>query len=392
MNFFKSPKFLIFLIVFVNFLGYGMVFPILPILTEKYGGDPLISGILIAVFSVMQVLSMPIMGRLSDRYGRRPLLIFSLWGTVISFLMMGVTHSIFWLMIARMIDGASGGNISIAQAYMADVTNKKGRVGGMGVIAAGISLGFILGPLWGGFFSQISLGAPFIAAAVITGVSILLTQFFLPESLPKKEFAYEKNHFHFGTVVKNLLGPQILLLNITYLLLFWAQSGTFTTISLFGIDVLHLGVAQTSFIFAFNGVLGALIQGFLINKTVKIVPEKKIFVISAFLSILGFMVMAKGSNVIIYTAGLTLLSVGTSYLAPVVQSLVSEQSSSHEQGGNMGLLQSFGSVGRIFGPIVGGFIYQSVGPFSPAVMGAIIMGIVFIMGINKYGFKRIGVV
>src|SRR3989338_1338415 len=184
MKFFKSPKFLIFLIVFVNFLGYGIVFPILPLLTESYGGDPLISGILIGVFSLMQVGAMPVLGRLSDRYGRRPLLIFSLWGTVLSFLMMGMTHSIFWLLIARIIDGASGGNISIAQAYIADITDKKDRVGGMGVLAAGISLGFIVGPLWGGFFSKISLAAPFIAASVITFVSIILCHFFLPESLP----------------------------------------------------------------------------------------------------------------------------------------------------------------------------------------------------------------
>src|SRR3990167_8071739 len=101
MKFVKSPKFLIFLIIFVNFLGYGIVFPILPILTEQYGGDPLMSGILIAAFSLMQVFAMPVMGRLSDRYGRRPLLLISLWGTVISFAMMGLTRSIFWLLIAR---------------------------------------------------------------------------------------------------------------------------------------------------------------------------------------------------------------------------------------------------------------------------------------------------
>lgn len=197
MNFVKSPKFLIFLIVFVNFLGYGIVFPILPLMTERYGGDPLVSGILIAVFSLMQVITMPVMGKLSDKYGRRPLLLFSLWGTVLSFAIMGLTHSIFWLMVARMIDGASGGNISIAQAYMADITEKKQRAGGMGVIAAGISLGFILGPLWGGFFSGFGLSVPFIAATGITLVSVILSQFFLPESLSKREFAYEKNIFIF---------------------------------------------------------------------------------------------------------------------------------------------------------------------------------------------------
>src|SRR3989344_8516704 len=132
MKFVKTAKFLIFLIVFINFLGYGIVFPILPLLTIEYGGNPLISGVLIGIFSLMQVLAMPVLGRLSDRYGRKPLLLYSLWGTVVSFAIMGVTHSIFWLLIARIIDGISGGNLSIAQAYMADVTERKDRATGMG--------------------------------------------------------------------------------------------------------------------------------------------------------------------------------------------------------------------------------------------------------------------
>ena len=237
MKFIKSPQFLIFLVVFVNFLGYGIVFPLLPIITLDYGGSPLLSGVLIAVFSLMQVIFMPILGRLSDRYGRKPLLIFSLWGTFFSFLLMGLTHSIFWLMIARIIDGISGGNLSIAQAYIADITDKKGRAGGMGVIGAGISLGFIIGPLWGGLLSKVSLAAPFMGASLITLMSILLAQFFLAESLSKKEVEYEKKHFNFSIFIKDSLKSDLYLLYLVYLLLFWAQSGVFTIMSLFGEQV-----------------------------------------------------------------------------------------------------------------------------------------------------------
>lgn len=382
MKLLRSQKFLIFLIVFVNFLGYGIVFPILPLLTEQYGGDPIMSGILIAVFSLMQVVAMPILGRLSDKYGRRPLLIFSLWGTVASFALMGLTHSLFWLLIARIIDGASGGNISIAQAYIADITDKKHRAGGMGVLAAGISLGFILGPLWGGLFSQISLAAPFIAATIITLISVVLTQFFLPESLPEKEFIYEKNHFGFKSLWQSLTRGPILFLYITYMLLFWAQSGVFTTMSLFGKDVLHISVFRISLIFSFGGILSAVIQGFAIEKAVARVVEEKLFIISAIVGAIGFVVMGMGSTIVLLFIGMTVFSLGNSFLAPVVQSLASEKSSVHEQGGSMGILQSFGSIGRIFGPIIAGYLYEKVGPFSPSVMGAVIFAVICCIGVS----------
>ncbi len=382
MNFIKSPKFIIFLIVFVNFLGYGIVFPILPLLTVQYGGDPIISGVLIAVFSLMQVISMPILGRLSDRYGRRPLLLFSLWGTVLSFAMMGLTHSIFWLLIARIIDGISGGNISIASAYIADITDKKGRAGGMGILAAGISLGFIFGPLWGGFFGSISLAAPFIAATILTVISVLLTQFSLPESVSKKELNYEKKHFSFAAFWKHVTEPVMFILYATSLLLFWAQSGVFTTMSLFAKDVLQMTVGSVSLLFAFGGILSAVIQGGLIGKVVAKVSEEKIFVVSAVAAAGGFAVMSRGSTPLLFAVGMTVFSIGNSFLMPVVQSMVSERSSPHEQGGNLGLMQSFGSVGRIFGPIVAGYIYEKISPFSPSLMGAIIMLLILGFGVK----------
>lgn len=387
MQFLKSPKFLIFLIVFVNFLGYGIVFPILPLLTEQYGGNALISGVLIAVFSLMQVVAMPILGRLSDKYGRRPLLIFSLWGTVVSFAIMGLTHSIFWLLIARIIDGISGGNISIAAAYIADITDKKKRASGMGVLMAGISLGFILGPLWGGMFSKISLSAPFFAAAIITLLSVILTQFFLPESLPQKEFVYEKKHFSLSTIIKNLFSPALFPLYITSLLAFWAQSGVFTTMSLFGKDVLHISIFRISLIFAFGGILSAIIQGFAIGKVVEKVGESKLFILSSLVTIVGFLLMGEGKTLPPLFAGMTILSIGNSFLTPVIQSLASERSSEHEQGANMGIMQSFGSVGRIFGPIIAGYLYDNVSPFSPSIMGAVIMGLIFLIGLKMFSFK-----
>lgn len=380
MKFLKSPKFLIFLVVFINFLGYGIVFPLLPLLTLDYGGNPLISGVMIGIFSLMQVAAMPIMGRMSDRWGRKPLLLFSLWGTVLSFAIMGVTHSLWWLLIARIIDGISGGNLSIAHAYIADVTDKKERAGGMGIIGAGISLGFIIGPLWGGLFGKISLSAPFIAATIITLISVFLCQFFLPESLSKREITYEKKHFHFADFLKELAKSDLRGLYIINLLLFWAQSGVFTVMSLYGRDILSLNLVGISLLFAFGGVLSAIIQGFGVGKVVKVISEEKLFIVSSVMTIAGFGFMSVATNVVLFFIGITVFSIGNSFLAPVVQALVSEKSPEHEQGGNMGIMQSFGSVGRIFGPIVAGYIYQTISPFSPAVMGAVITGIILFLG------------
>ncbi|OGG05508.1 hypothetical protein A3D05_01615 [Candidatus Gottesmanbacteria bacterium RIFCSPHIGHO2_02_FULL_40_24] len=382
MKFVKTAKFLIFLIVFINFLGYGIVFPILPLLTIQYGGNPLMSGILIGIFSLMQVIFLPVLGRLSDRFGRRPLLLLSLWGTVISFILMAATRSIFWLLIARIIDGASGGNLSIAQAYIADITDKKNRAGGMGIIAAGITLGFILGPLWGGFFSRYGLSVPFLAAAVITFISIILTQFFLKETITGKEIAYEKSHFSLNSFFKKATNPDLVILYFSNLLLFWAQSGVFTTLSLFGKDILNITVAQISLLFAFGGILSALIQGVIIGPTIKLTGEKRLFIFSTLIALFGMILLGLSNSTVILFAGLTVFAVGNGFLLPVIQAIVSEKSSPHQQGGNLGFMQSFGSIGRIFGPILAGFIYQSVNPYSPAVMGIIIFILVLILGLK----------
>lgn len=364
------------------------MFPILPLLTIRYGGDPLLSGILIAAFSLMQVIAMPILGRLSDRFGRKPILLFSLWGTVLSFSIMGFTHSIFWLLIARMIDGASGGNLSIAQAYIADVTKKENRASGMGIIAAGISLGFIIGPLWGGFFSNVSPTFPFFAAAAITIISAILTHVFLPESVSEKETSYEKKHFNFAAFLKDNANSSPILLFVVYLFLFWAQSAVFTTMSLFGEVVLKLSLVGVSILFAFGGVLSALIQGFAIGKAVKKVGEKRLFFVSVVITGIGLMLLGISGHVLVYFISMTVYSIGNSFLTPLVNAFVSEKSSVHEQGGVLGLLQSFGSVGRIFGPVFGGFLFEKVSPFAPAWMGLLIIVLIYIIGWKVFANKK----
>lgn len=351
-------------------------------MTIKYGGTPLLSGVMIGAFSLAQVFAMPVMGSLSDRYGRKPLLLISLVGTVVSFLIMALTHSLWWLLIARILDGASGGNLSIAQAYIADVSSKKDRAGGMGIIAAGISLGFIFGPLWGGFFSKISFSFPFFAAAAITLLSILLTQIFLKESVSRQEIKYEKSHFQLFQFLPGLLKSQFLLLFAISLFIFWAQSGLYTIMTLFANDILRLTVPQVGVLFALSGIVSAVIQAFGVAPTVKVFGGKRLFKLSVVTAALGMLILAFTRSSMMLVIGTTVFALGNSFLLPLTQAFVSEKSSEHEQGGNMGLLQSFGSIGRIFGPILAGYAYQTLGPTSPAAIGAIIFLFVLFLGLR----------
>src|SRR3990167_2535264 len=179
----NKPLLTIFLIVFVDLLGFGIILPLLPYIAEKFKADPAQIGFLSATYSFFQLIATPILGRLSDRYGRKKLLIISQIGSTFGYLLLGLAHNLPLLFISRMVDGITGGNISIAQAYIADVTTKENRAKGMGMIGAAFGLGFIFGPAIGGFLGHHSVAAPFFFAAGLAAVNSVLVWLFLPESL-----------------------------------------------------------------------------------------------------------------------------------------------------------------------------------------------------------------
>src|SRR6478672_2318941 len=181
------PLTIIFLTIFVNLVGFGIIIPLLPFYAETFGASPLVIGLLFAVFSLCQLLAAPALGDLSDRYGRRPILIFSLAGTVVSFVMLAVAHSVAMLFAARIVDGLSGGNISTARAYVADVTEKKDRARAYGLIGAAFGLGFILGPALSGVLARVSYTAPIWAAAGLTVVATAMAWFWLPETVHRAQ-------------------------------------------------------------------------------------------------------------------------------------------------------------------------------------------------------------
>src|SRR5215470_13778356 len=177
------PLLIIFLTIFVNLVGFGIIIPLLPFYAETFGASPLVVGLLFAVFSLCQLAAAPALGDLSDRYGRRPILIFSLLGTVVSFVMLAVAHSVTMLFAARIVDGLSGGNISTARAYVADVTGPQDRARAYGMIGAAFGLGFILGPAMSGVLARVSYTAPIWAAAAVTLVATAMAWAWLPETV-----------------------------------------------------------------------------------------------------------------------------------------------------------------------------------------------------------------
>src|SRR5712692_3927699 len=177
------PLFIIFLTIFVNLIGFGIIIPLLPFYAETFGASPIVIGWLFAVFSICQLAAAPALGELSDRHGRRPVLIFSLAGTVVSFAMLALAHSLTMLFLARIVDGLSGGNISTARAYVADITGPKDRARAYGLIGAAFGLGFILGPAISGVLSRVSYTAPIWAAASITLVATAVAWLWLPETV-----------------------------------------------------------------------------------------------------------------------------------------------------------------------------------------------------------------
>lgn len=351
----RSPLVIIFITVFIDLVGFGIVIPVLPLYAQKYGASEFVVGLLLAIYSVMQFIFAPILGKLSDRVGRRPVLFFSLIGTAIGFLIMGMAGALWVLFLARIIDGITGGNISTAQAYIADVTPPDKRSSAMGLIGAAFGLGFIFGPFLGGVLSQISLAAPFYFAAGLAAVNAAALYFLLPESLSEEnrnstgrasiaQIFRESGNWQLGAVFATYFFATVAFAMLT---------ATYTLFSArrFGLDARHNG-----YIFACQGILGVLIQGVLMGRLVKAFGEKVLAVTGTFLLAVSMLILPLASSIttlLLFSAG---IAIGNSFATPVLNGLASKSVSGAWQGRVLGVLQSVASLARIIGPALGGFL------------------------------------
>lgn len=369
MSFGKNKNLLVIAVVaIVNALGYGIVFPIIYSYSIRFGLSDFGNGLLFAVFSICQFLATPIIGRLSDKYGRRPLLIISMAGTFASFLLMAEARSILMLFVARALDGLTAGNLPVAQAVISDTTKPSERARGFGIIGAAFGFGFVFGPAISAMTSSYSPAVPFYIAAGIALVGTLLTLFMLPETNKHMGQVKSGKLFDLPVLWRTLFDPNVGLTFVISLLYFFAFSLFTYAFQPYSVKVLHLSVSQISSIFTAIGIVGLITQLSLVPRVTKWLGISRAFPMAFVLIGTSFVLAFLSRNFHFYVGAMMLLALSNSFINPLINTILSRETDEKSQGTILGLNTSYGSLGQIAGPILGGTIATiSVGyPFLAA--------------------------
>jgi multidrug resistance protein len=362
----RSPLAIIFITVFIDLVGFGIVLPLLPYYAETYGASALAIGFLSTSYSLMQFIFTPVWGRLSDRFGRRPLILLSLAGSCVGFLIFGLARNLVFLFAGRMVAGIAGAIIPTTNAYIADVTSPENRAKGMGLVGAAFGLGFILGPAIGGLLAPYGYDKPALLASAIAGINLAFAYFKLPESLTDEiRRRASKRRFDLRTLNDALRHPRIGLLLTMYFVVTFAFSNMEATFGLLNEHRYGLSARQTGYLFTFIGLLMSLMQGVLVGRFVKLWGERWCIVLGTFTMIFGLGLLPFAPNMSLYCGIIALLSFGVGINNPSIAALLSRTSHVDEQGGIMGIAQSMASLGRIVGPIWG------VSPLEPSASGGL---------------------
>lgn len=353
----KASLAVVFGIVFIDLVGFGIVIPVLPLYAERFGASPLVVGLLLAVYSLMSFLFAPALGRLSDRIGRRPVLLVSILGSSLGFLIMGLAGSLPLLFLGRIIDGITGGNISTAQAYIADITPPHERSKGMGLIGAAFGLGFIFGPAIGGVMSHFSLAAPLLFAAVLAALNGAAVYLFLPESLPKERRERDiPGNVPFYTAVREAKGSPMALVLGAYFFSTVAFSLLTATYPLFASHRFGYGAPQVGYIFAGMGIVGAVIQGGMMGLLVRTFGDSRLASAGAALLAAGLVFLPVSPSAPLLFLATGAIGLGHALVVTPLNGLASRVSGAAEQGKVFGMMQSSSSLARIIGPVLGGWM------------------------------------
>ena len=363
----RSPLVVIFTTVFIDLVGFGIVIPVLPFYAEgtAFNATPRTIGLLFASYSLMQLIFSPVLGGLSDKHGRRPVLLLSIIGTGIGFLILGFAKTLFMLFVGRILDGITGGNISTAQAYIADITTEENRAKGMGLIGAAFGLGFIFGPAIGGILSRWGIHVPFIFAAVLCFANAMLLYFTLPETVtpdhPAKNSAARGRSLR--QVMLSLKQPRLAFVLVIYFLFIVAFSIMTTAFSLYTMFRFGYDAQHTGYLFAYVGLIAVIIQGGLIGRLVKRFGELPLVIVGALcfaisLFAVPFVGPAAGGLAALLVGG-GVFSMGNSLATPALTSLASKSAGPAQQGVVLGVTQSTASLARAVGPSLAAILISS---------------------------------
>jgi len=365
-KFFTGPLIIIFVTVFIDLIGFGMVIPILPFYasSERFQATPFEIGLLFSIYSWMQFFFSPILGRLSDMYGRRPILFISLLGSAIGYFVIGAAGTLALVFLGRIIGGITGGNISTAQAYIADITTRENRAKGMGLFGAAFGLGFILGPALAGILSKYGVHVPFYFAGFLSLANAAALYFILPESLkPESRAGKPARRGRIAEMFASLGDAHFRTIAIVYFLLITAFSIMTYAFVLFTAFTFEYNAEENGYLFAYVGLIAIIMQGGVFGVAAKQFGEARLAVFGCTVLTISLFVMPYSSPNLGGLAGLlivlALLSFGNAFASPALSSLASKNSGDHEQGRVMGVMQSGASLARAIGPLIGGILLNN---------------------------------
>jgi len=380
-----SPIFVIVLTVFIDVTGFGIIIPLLPFYANEFQAGPTALGVLIASFAIMQFFFSPLLGKVSDKQGRKPILLISLFISFISFTIFSFANSYLMLLFSRIIGGIATER-AVAQAYIADVTDHKNRTKEMGKIGAALGAGFIIGPALGGILSTYGFSIPGYAAMSLTLINILFVISFLPEPQRIKEKTMESINKSSGyfrglrdSLRKPLLGPTLLILFIVTL----AFSTIPVIVPLLSIDFFNFNSLELSYVFIYIGLIQIVMQGFLINRLSKRFGEEKLIALGPILMATGTLLMPIFKNVAIFFFANAVLAAGFGLINTSIPAFLSKRISLNEQGSILGIAGSVASIANIPGPLIIGLIY-SIGSFVPFLISAVMLIVAFLIGCRVY--------
>jgi DHA1 family tetracycline resistance protein-like MFS transporter len=393
----------IFLVVFIDLLGFGLILPLLPYFAGQYGASQFVVGTLVASYALAQFIGAPLLGRLSDRFGRRPILMVSIAGTALSFLVLGLAEPVGTalarlplaaatgdqlaalesaavlgvMFISRFMAGLTGGNITVAQAYISDVTDAQNRAKGLGMIGAAFGLGFILGPAIGGALSRWGYDVPSFAAAALATVNLIGVFFLLPESLTPERKAQlvqqPRSLISVNAMLEALTQPRIG--PLMHIRLFFALAAALfqTMFTLWAKDRLGLSAGYTALLLAYVGLLSVVVQGGLIGPLTRRYSEYRLIFWSTAVQAVSLLFWAFTPSVPVLMVVMIPLAFSTGVLNTVVNAAITRAVAPQEIGGALGIAASLESLSRIVSPVVGGWLLGAVGTWAPGILAALIM-------------------
>lgn len=386
----------LFFVVFIDLVGFGIVIPLLPFFGEHFQASPDVVTLLLATYSITQLISAPVLGRLSDKYGRRPILLFSLLGSIITYVWLGFAETLMMLFIARAFNGFMAGNIATAFAYITDITTPENRAKGMGVIGAAFGLGFIAGPAIGGILAgpdaaNPNFQLPALTAAALSAFAFILAIVKLKESLSedaRAKIAKMPPRKHWQSFFETLMRPRLGLLIALSFLCTFVFAGMETTFAMWTRREFDWGPEQNGYLFAFLGIVSALIQGGLIGRLSKKFGEGKLVMVGSLLLGVGIGLIPFSDTLTLLLIATTILAIGFALSTPSLNSLISFEAGETERGGVMGASRSAATLARVLGPILAGVLFAQLGRDMPYYAGFIIMLIVAAIAFVKLNNQR----